>query len=278
MITDNQTNTIYFSERLKVDKRYVKTYNDIEKALNSCGITPKLIPKTKDIWARDYMPIQINEDKYIEFRYDPNYLQGEQKGRRNLKTYPDIVCDVLNISAIKSDLIIDGGNVIKSEDRIIMTDKVVIENEHNYIEVDLINKLKSTFKVNIVILFEWDENEIYGHSDGVLRFIENKKVLISSIYKDDIELQNSLKKAGISFVFLEVDESFKYSWAYINYLQTKDLILIPKFDVEEDGIILRQFQNLFPQYANNNRIVQIDMKAVVKEGGALNCISWTTKE
>ncbi len=278
MIQDNQTNTIYFSELLKTDKRYKSTYNEIEKALDSIGINFKLIPKTKDIWARDYMPIQISDDKFIEYRYDPDYLQGKQKSRRNLKTYPDIVCDTLNINTIKSDLIIDGGNIIKSDDCIIMTDKIVLENRYFYSKTDLIKKLKSTFDVSNVVLFEWDKREEYGHSDGVLRFIDNNKILISSIYKYDLKLQKSLKRAGKSFVFLEVDESNKYSWAYINYLQTKDVILLPKFDVEEDGVVFRQFQKLFPQYADNKMIVQIDVRDVVKEGGALNCISWTTKE
>ena len=39
------------------------------------------------------MPIQATENSFIEYRYDPDYLQGnsDEKETRELKIYPDIV-------------------------------------------------------------------------------------------------------------------------------------------------------------------------------------------
>lgn len=68
--------------------------------LNSFGIKPEFLPETKDIWVRDFMPIQVRAGKFIEYRYDPDYLQGtwEEIETREVKTYPDIICNIINLN------------------------------------------------------------------------------------------------------------------------------------------------------------------------------------
>jgi len=278
MITDFETNTIYFSELLKTDKRFTKIFEEITRVLKSIDIEPKLLPKTKDIWARDYMPIQVSEKRFVEYRYDPNYLQGDWKGSRDLKTYPDIVCDYLKLQTEKSDLIMDGGNFIKSSDCIILTDKIVKENRFAYSKKELIKKLQDTFQVDKVVLIPWDKLEEYGHADGMLRFINNKTVLVNYLYKDDSVLQYRLKQAGIKPEFLDYKNktNYKLNWAYINFLQAKDLILLPKFNISEDEEAFKQIELYYPEY--KGRVFQIDMTEIIQFGGALNCISWTIKE
>ncbi|MEI6143148.1 MAG: agmatine deiminase family protein [Mariniphaga sp.] len=278
MISDREMNTIYFSELITTDSRFKETFNEIKSTLNSFGVNPKLIPCTKDIWVRDFMPIQINDTKYIEYRYDPDYLQGNRKRSRDIKTYPDIVCDSLKLTTEKSDLIMDGGNFIKSSDCIILTDKIVNENRLSYSKNELIEKLQNTFLVDKVILIPWFKKEKYGHSDGVLRFIDNKTVLISHYYKTDNVMLYRLKTGGLKteFIDFKVKKRDKRNWAYVNFLQTKDLILLPKFEIDEDIQAYEQIKNFYPEY--KERIAQIDMTEIVKFGGALNCITWTTKE
>ena len=226
------------------------------------------------------MPIQISKSKFIEYRYDPNYLQGKWKGCRDLKTYPDIVCDSIELTTEKSDIILDGGNVVKSDNCLILTDKVVVENKLSYSKTELIDKLKKTFEVEKIILIPWDKKEKFGHSDGVLRFINNNTVLINEIYEYDTKLLYRLRQNGIDYEFLKfkVNRKDKRNWAYINFLQTKDLILLPKLKIDEDKQAMEQIEKYYPDYAKDNRIVQIDMSKVIKFGGALNCISWTIKD
>jgi agmatine deiminase len=57
MITDQETNKVFFSEYLKA----YKCRKSIEAALNEQNIQFELLPTTKDIWVRDFMPIQIDE-------------------------------------------------------------------------------------------------------------------------------------------------------------------------------------------------------------------------
>lgn len=284
MISDWLTNKIYLSGKLKLD--FPKTSDEIEETLKSFNCEPEFLPNTRDIWARDYMPIQISNDKFIEYRYDPDYLQGdsEDEETRELKTYPDIVCDTIGLKTIKSDIILDGGNVVKSENAIILTDKIVWENQRNYTEKQLIKKLHELFEVDKVVLIPWDEECDYGHADGMLRFINSNTVLLSGFYEtadDEFKkmILESLEKAKLCWKWLRCSKKeVEKNIAYINFLQTKDLILIPKLNREEDKIAFDQISEHYSDYANNKRIAQVDMNEIVKFDGALNCITWTIKK
>ena len=277
MISDFDTNTIYLSELLKTDSRFSETSSKIISTLETFGAKVKFLPNTKDIWARDYMPIQVNDNKFIEYRYDPDYLQKVRKGYRDLKTYPDIVCDSIKLPTVKSDIIMDGGNVVKSTDCIILTDKIVKENRLSYSKTDLIKKLRKTFEVEKIVLIPQDKLDKYGHSDGMIRFIDNETVLINHYYKNDSVMLYRLKKAGLKTESLnfKVKKTDKRSWAYLNFLQTKDLILLPKFGIEEDEQSLEQIENYYTDYVG--RIAHVEMNEIVRHGGALNCITWTIK-
>jgi agmatine deiminase len=284
MITDWRTNKIYFSNLLKLD--YPETCSEIENILKSYNIKSNFLPETRDIWARDFMPIQVTEDKFVEYRYDPDYLQGIIIGSRELKTYSDIVCDSIGLKTLKSDIILDGGNIVKSSNTVILTDKIIEENKYHYKKKQLLDKLRETFEVDNVVLIPWDYDCDFGHSDGMLRFINEDTVLISGFYETaDLYLKErmlkSLKNSKLNWEWLRCSnkEENEQNIAYINFLQTKDLILVPKLNVQkEDKVAFEQIANYYSDYAKINRIAQVDMSKIVKLGGALNCISWTIKE
>jgi len=281
MITDAQTNFVYFSERLNLRPEFKVFSAQLTNVLDKHNIGYGFLPETNDIWCRDYMPIQVSEKKFIEYRYDPDYLQSKKE--RSNKSYPDIVCDALKLKTIKTGLILDGGNVIKSDDKIILTDKVLIENKHQYSQDQVVSILKTLFEINHVIFIPWDrENEEYGHADGMIRFIDADKVLINGYFK---EYNSKFKKAFFTALsshnlnYIELDYNIsapneELNWGYINYLQMKDLLLIPKFGIEEDQIAINQISKVFPVYAANEQIEAIDSSIIIKYGGALNCISW----
>lgn len=285
MISDFQTNTIYFSDLLVKDKRFTETSNEISAILDSLNVDHNFLPPfTNDIWARDYMPIQVSKDKFIEFRYDPDYLQDIGKFGRDIKTYPDLVCNALSLKTVKSDIIIDGGNVVKSKNSVILTDKIIQENKNLYNRKSLVKKLIELFETDRIVLIPWDKKEKFGHSDGMLRFISEDKVLINGIYKKENSFKSLLlktleaNKINWDWISFDVEKENSRNWAYINSLQTKDIILIPKLNINEDSQALKIFMKNYPDYASNNRIKQVDMSKVVKFGGALNCISWTISE
>lgn len=284
MIADSETNVVNFSELLKTDTKFASTCYSIIEILESNSIKYNFIPNTKDIWARDYMPIQIEENEFIEYRYDPDYLQGTGKDKREIKSYPDIIFESLNKSAIKTDIILDGGNVVKSKNTVVLTDKIISENKGSYGKKELINKLKLLFKIENIILIPWDTSERFGHSDGMVRFIDEGTVLLNGIYKSNDDFEKRLTKPfiekGINLKWLHfnIKNPNKNNWAYINFLRTKDIIILPKLNIIEDDLALAQIKKYFSVYDKANKIFQVDMTQIVKYGGALNCITWTTKE
>ncbi|MGY6742511.1 MAG: agmatine deiminase family protein [Cecembia sp.] len=270
-------NTPYFSSLLSSKEEFNPFFEVLSGILKAQKIPFQLLPKTNDIWARDYMPIQIERDDFLEYRYDPDYLLSVGKQDRGSKTYPDLVCDALGLKTRKTDLILDGGNVINSSSCLIMTDKVVRENRYRYSKKALIAKLHEEFKAEKVILTPWDRLDYLGHIDGVLRFIDEETVLINDCYNDDFDLIRLLRKNGLKTEFLNynVKKSHKDNWIYINFLQTKDIMIIPTLGADEDEQALNQLTQFFPSYQQNNRIIPLRSETIIQHGGALNCISWT---
>jgi agmatine deiminase len=109
MITDSQTNTLYLADCLPT--KHPKFFADFEAVLKKCGIAFQLLPDTKDIWAVDYMPVQVSLDKFVQFVYNPDYLQSQKW----IKTISDVesICNSIKLNRIKSDIVLDGGNVTK---------------------------------------------------------------------------------------------------------------------------------------------------------------------
>lgn len=282
MINDKDTNLVYFSELLLTDLRYSGTCNQIVSILESFDIKYDFLPDTKDIWVRDFMPIQISDNKFIEYIYDPDYLKTNKY--RNTRSFPDKICETINVKTIKTDIILDGGNIIKSADCIIMTDKIFLENKKSYTAEELLIKLKHVFEVDKIVIIPWDKSEIFGHADGMIRFIDYKTVLLNGYFryytkKFKHQLYDSLQQNGLIWKELNYNVAREdvRSWAYINYLQTKDIILIPKFGIDEDEQALSQFKKYFPAYNSRDRIKQVSMNEILKDGGALNCVSWSIK-
>jgi agmatine deiminase len=282
MITDKETNTIYFSEKLLEQSPEIA--KQISENTKLFGADCRFLPGTKDIWARDYMPVQVNDHKLIQFTFYPDYLIEYEY----LKSEPDSICADLTLNIVKSDIILDGGNVVKSDNCVIMTDKIVIENKHKYTKVQLLSKLRELFEVDKVVLIPWDHGERYGHADGMVRFIDNETVLLQGYYntrkdlfKDDFldYLLDSLKENHLNYEFLNIDypEKINAKFAYLNYLQTKDFILLPSLGIDKDDEAMEgEIKKYFPDYTD--KIQKIKMNSIIAKGGALNCISWTIKE
>ena len=88
MLTAKQTNTLYFSENLHTDPRFSATCKALMGILDKHAIKYGFLAGTKDIWCRDYMPIQVELGKLVQFRYEPSYLEGDL----DLQSDPKAIC------------------------------------------------------------------------------------------------------------------------------------------------------------------------------------------
>ena len=270
MITDEQTNKVYFSEHLTA----YKCWRNIETALKEHNVPFGLMPDTKDIWARDFMPIQKGHHSFLGYEYNPDYLQDEQEYiTRNVRNCYDFSRKFLTVL----DAIIDGGNVIKCGNKIIMTDKLFIENKGKERET-FQEYLEELFGCELVII-PWDKEEKYGHSDGMVRYVEPGHVVINHYADFDELLREKIIKA-LEPHFNQISELHyrEYarikSWAHINFLRVGNIIFVPQMNIASDIMAIEQLQKIY----SGCEIVPVEVDGVVKKGGALNCISWNLKE
>ena len=268
LLTDIDSDIVYFSEWIKD----FACYDEITEKLAKHQIKYNLLPHTKDYWVRDFMPIQISDSEFIQYKYNPNYLQKEH----HYITNPNRACNHLGRSTKKIDIVLDGGNIVKCSDCIIMTDKVFLENNH-LAKIGIINMLENSFRCEVVFV-PWDRHEKYGHADGMVRFIDDRKVLLNNYINFDKSLRSQIinvlqNKFEIIELEYSVPKLSSHSWAYINYLQVGKFILLPALGIPEDKQAYEQFSTIFSDY----QIEQVNVSEIVKLGGALNCISWNIK-
>ena len=102
MIQDNQTNKVYLAKGFSY---YQPVSMELVQALYGKGIEFEWLPRTessKYIWARDYMPIQLEKDLFLLYRYNPDYLQGYSGYIPQYKA----ICKELGLNCITTDIVI----------------------------------------------------------------------------------------------------------------------------------------------------------------------------
>lgn len=270
----NSPNRIYLSPWLEKDfpaftKRLTQTLDELKLKYD-------WLPHTKDYWCRDFMPIQVNSLRFIQYKYWPDYLLEEHSDKYYITDCTPILRE-MRIDSISTDIILDGGNVVIADDRVIMTEKIFCENP-GYDREKLISELEKLFQKKLLLL-PWDREERYGHSDGIVRPVRKGEVLMTNYSDYDKDLAREMEKR-LSAVFTvhklsyDVKEPDERNWAYINFLEAEDCIILPALGIEEDEQALSQFKRLFP----DKRIRQVLMPEIIQKGGALNCITWTLRK
>ena len=270
MIQDNQTNKVYLAKGFSY---YLPISMTLVQALHGKGIEFAWLPRTeseKYIWVRDYMPIQLEKDLFLLYRYNPDYLQGY---RGYIPQYKAI-CKGLGLNCITTDIVMDGGNVVPCGDKVIMTDKIFKENPH-YGREALVDALESLFFAELVII-PWDRYEIFGHADGMVRYIDGDRVLLNNYIDTDPYLRKRLLDAltphfQVEELHYKGPRISKFSWAFLNYLQVKDCIFVPWLPIAEHHEAQSRFIDLFPDK-------QIEFigpcEDIIHAGGALHCVTW----
>ena len=184
---------------------------------------------------------------------------------------------------IETKLIIDGGNVIKCSDKVIMTNKVFKENP-NLSEKQVREELERIF--GNVVFIPWnykDEWDFCGHSDGMIRYIDNDYVLINNICNHPEnewqlkEIKSILKENNLRYEQLDYGAGYHgvNDWAYLNFLQVGNKIFMPTVEKPDvDAKAQKQLESIY-----RCEVIPVPLLSIVKAngkygGGALNCISW----
>ena len=274
MIPDSLTNFLYLADCLP--KKYPTFFTSFEKLLNECKINFELIPHTKDVWAVDYMPIQTAGNKFVQFTYNPSYLQF----KKWLPTISDVdkICETMGLAPLKTDIVLDGGNVVRSAHKAIMTDRIFKENPH-YERKQLIKKLQELLQIDKLYFVPEQPGDFTGHSDGMVRFINEDTVVINDYNKEKDWFKRAFEIAihntALDYITLPYSlegntTNTQANGDYINYLQMQNCIIVPTFNKNADEPAVSKLEEIFPEQT----IKTIDCSEIANDGGVLNCISW----
>lgn len=270
----------YFAPFLKTLTKYQSVWSQLETILEDEKELYDFVPNAKDIWVRDFMPFQRHDGKFLIYRFNPDYLQG--KYEKYITNCRDAFLEVGGNGVLSSNicnhtnLILDGGNMIKCKDKagidcVIMTTKVLYENpglSHHEVLFELEECLNAE-----VILIPWDKEEPYGHADGMVRSLGEGKLLLNCYSDFDINLGKAIRTAlGDRFEIMELSYADKFrekSWCHLNYLELRNVILVPVGNMASDKLALVQIEKL-----KGKKCIPVQMSRIIAEGGALHCISW----
>lgn len=273
---------VYMSELLKT--RYPQTCDRLTQILDRHNVKYSFLKGTKDIWCRDYMPVQTPSGKFIQFTYDPSYLKGNKEWEESRSDVSE-VCRLNNIDAQTSDIILDGGNVLICDGRAIISDRIFSENPDRT-EQELVDELGRLLECEIIIIkaLNSKDEDFTGHADGMVRFV-NKNTILGNRLADDYKyIQNDRQKIIEKYNLKYIDVPFfnpkdrqhplSAVGIYLNYLEVNNLIVLPIFGRAEDAEALRIIKEAFP-----DRVVEtIDYNEVAHEGGLLNCTTWVVSK
>lgn len=273
---------VYMSELLK--ERYPDICTRLLQILDKYHVHYEWIKGTKDIWCRDYMPVQTESGKFIQFRYEPSYLKGRKEWEESRSDVKEI-CRINNIDAAFSDINLDGGNVLICDGRAIISDRLFSENPERDRD-SLIKELSNLLECEIIIIpaLKSQDEDLTGHADGMVRFVDRNTIIGNERRADEYKymkdgLQKALDTFNLTYIdipyFVDNDAKHPYSaiGIYVNYLEVNDLIVMPIFNSKEDQVAIEIIKKEFP----NKNIETIDYNDVAKEGGLLNCTTWVVK-
>lgn len=274
----NEGPIVYVSELLT--SRYPKICKDLFRILEKHKTNYSFIKGTKDIWCRDYMPVQTESGKLIQFKYDPSYLKGK-KEYEDLRSDVKEVCRLNNLDVVFSDINLDGGNVLICDGRAIISERVFSENKDKD-KNELIKELSKLLECEIIIIPEI-HTDMTGHADGMVRFV-NKNTILGNNLAAELKywrekMQKVIDEYGLKYIdvpfFDPKDPKHPLSaiGVYVNYLEVNNLIVLPVFGRDED----KQVVSILKEQFHEKVIETIDYDEIAQEGGLLNCTTWVVQ-
>jgi len=280
MIVDFETDFVYFSDLLRTKTEFKDICVKICGILDKYSINYDFIKGTKDIWARDYMPIQTSKDRFVQFRYEPTYL----KDHLELQSDPKSICKVNNIKPIFSNINLDGGNVIKWTDKVLITDRIFSENPQYSVKAKLISDIENLFETEVIIIPQI-KSDFTGHADGLVKLIDSRTIIGNDLDFEYKYWPKAMRKILFDKCFRYINMPiFEYKenefpdsaiGCYMNYLEIGDLIVFPIFEVI--GNKDKEAVDLISKLYQNKAIELININPVARQGGLMNCITWNIK-
>jgi agmatine deiminase len=274
MIAEWNANCVFLAAML--ESRHPRLFKSLQETLVTHGVEVRLLQNVRDVWAVDYCPVQVEERTLVKFTYTPDYLRRHE----HLITGVGVVRSFRDLGRChRSNIVLDGGNVVTSGRTSIVTDKIYKENP-GWGRSQLRDTLQEVLHVDQLIVIPREPYDPIGHADGIVRFLDEATVLVNDYAGVDPAFGDRLMKA-LQCQGLKT-ERFPYFHekrakngvpsavgCFINYLRTASVVVIPVYGTAKDQSAVRTLQSVI----SGIPIVPLDCTDLAREGGVLRCIS-----
>lgn len=263
------------SEYLRTTPETAEVAESLSLALKDLGIKHIELHHTNDYWVRDFMPVNVMDNLYSKYEYNPDYLQT----RKQYITKQEDACLGLDIKALSNmGIVFDGGNYVRCGGKVIMTDKILMENAGIPIDT-LFNHLKMALCADIVLI-PWDMEDPCGHADGMVADLGKGRLLVNNYgqqrrKKAFYRRLKRILESHFDLVELSYDCTLDTdSWCFLNFLKVPGGVLLPclsrDFSCTNDQAAIEVFSQLF----SKEKVIPIYSRPLIEQGGALHCVTW----
>lgn len=247
-------------------KNHAKVVASLCQIFDIHGVCYKFL-QTKDIWMRDFMPFLLDDGRLVSYDYDPDYLKDDKYSHLRTKIQP--LSDHIN-------LVLDGGNFVRLGNKAIMTDKIFRENPSKT-KSEIIETIKQKCGLKELIIIPKQPYDMLGHSDGMVRWIDENSVLVNDFSNEsksfNDRLVRALKKHGLKIKLMKYGEGFfskTRDWgAYLNFIKIKNILIVPIYGIDDDDAAIAQIKKIYSDCS----VETINLSEIIELGGALHCIT-----
>ena len=134
IITEKEKSLAVFSSLLF--RHYPELKEQLHGVMRSYHKAVGMVCHTKDYWVRDFMPAQADEDVFVRFIFNPDYLQDKKKYITDVDKVIKNCPFAQEYKIVNLPIILDGGNLVfcigydclDETAFVVMTEKVLSEN------------------------------------------------------------------------------------------------------------------------------------------------------
>jgi agmatine deiminase len=275
MIADRETDTAVFADRLP--GQFPRLWDRLSGLLREHGVSVHLARGCRDVWARDFLPVQVGGG-FVSFLYAPDYLRAYDHLRTD-----ESVCDAVPFLTARrrSDLVIDGGNLVSSGSLVAVTDKVYRENPDRSRE-GIRRELARLLGASSCVVLPKEPGDPIGHADGLVRFLD-ERTAVTNDYTDidpayGRRVAAVLARHGFEVVTLPysvdptgTDGIPSAVGNRVNFLRVGNLVVVPGYGLPADRTAVGILRGRLP----NCTVVSLDATDLARRGGVLNCLVGT---
>ena len=254
-----------------------------------------IVIKTNDIWIRDYGPFFMKKgDKKVvsETLFNAWGAKFPPWGLDN--AIPQKIAEKQKLPLNESvPFIFEGGAIEVNGDGLGITTEDCLVGKNRNDEKDLKKVVKALCKAfglkeMLVLPHGLHGDHTDGHIDNVARFVE----------KDRVVMCMTDNKRSPNYAILTEAQQFIESWlkehyetakvdtlplppqrvlddgqilpaSYMNYIYVNGGLIFPKYKCPNDAKAKKYFESVYP----DRKVIGIDCRTVIEEGGSLHCMS-----